>query len=62
VLCIAARAVHADRHLTDGEALVLDAIGRHWGLGALTATAKRGIAGLPARSGPSRTASVAHHS
>lgn len=36
VMRIAAAAAHADRHLSDGEATVLDAIGRHWGMRPLT--------------------------
>ncbi|MGL4190891.1 MAG: TerB family tellurite resistance protein [Sphaerotilus sulfidivorans] len=46
VLRVAASAVHADAHLADGEALVLDAIARHWGLCALAVAAKPGIAGV----------------
>lgn len=33
VLRVAACVVHADRHLSDGEAAMLGAISRHWGLG-----------------------------
>lgn len=40
VLRAAVLAAHADRHLADGEALVLNAICRHWGLGILTRVAK----------------------
>jgi hypothetical protein len=60
VLRVAANTVHADRHLADGEAVVLDAIGRHWGVGALTATVECGIAEAPIPPSPSGASSIAH--
>jgi hypothetical protein len=60
VLRIAASVVHADRHLADGEALALDAVGRHWGHGALTASAEFGNAGVRTPPGPSHATSSAN--
>ena len=38
VMHIAAAAVKADQHVSDGEASMLDALARHWGLRPLTAS------------------------
>ena len=47
VLRLAVAAARADRHLADGEALVLAAARRHWGLGE-EAEAGSPFAGAPA--------------
>ena len=46
VMSLAAAAVDADKHLSDGEAAVLDAIGRRWGLGPVKVAGKSDVAGL----------------
>lgn len=46
VLRVAAAAVHADKHLSDGEAAVLDAIGRHWRLCPVKAAGQSDVAGF----------------
>lgn len=46
VMRAATAAVDADKHLSDGEVAVLDAIGRHWGLDPATAARKSDVAGL----------------
>ena len=47
VMRAATAAVDADKHLSAGEAAVLDAIGRHWGLGPTTVASKSDVAGFP---------------
>lgn len=49
VVRIAAAAVHADKHLAEGEAAVLDAVSRHWGLSAGLADGKTEGTGLQRR-------------
>ena len=46
VMRAAMAAVDADKHLSAGEAAVLDAIGRHWGLGPVTAAGESEVAGV----------------
>lgn len=45
VLGVAASTVQADRHLADGEASVLEAIGRHWGICTRPSSEKPDVAG-----------------
>jgi len=57
VLRVAASVVHADRHLSDGEAAMLGAISRHWGWGTVmqvdNATDGKGASvGLPTLAPP----------
>ena len=46
VMSMAAAAVDADKHLSEGEAAVLDAIGRHWGIGPVTIDGRSDVAGF----------------
>jgi len=46
VLRVAACAANADKHLADGEASVLDAVSRHWGISPIAAAGKADVAGL----------------
>jgi len=46
VMRIAAAVVDADKHLSEGEAAVLDAIGRHWGRAGATAVIESDVASL----------------
>ena len=47
VLRVAAAAAHADKHMSDGEAAVLDAISRHWKLRTITAAGLVSVADEP---------------
>ena len=46
VMRVAAAAVDADNHLSDGEVAVLEAIGRHWGIAPATTARKFDAADL----------------
>lgn len=46
VLRLAAAAAAADRHLSDGEASMLDALSRHWGLRPVAPAVRADVAGL----------------
>lgn len=45
VMGVAAGIVQADRHLAEGEAVVLEAIGRYWGICTRTSNTKSDVAG-----------------
>jgi hypothetical protein len=46
VLRVAAAAANADKHLSDGETSVLDAVRRHWRIRPATTAGKADVAGL----------------